>query len=226
MCGRYRLTAKERYLRDHFGLDVGVKWLPRWNIAPTQLIPTIRQHPKEPIRYFQPHALGTDSVLGQGPSIGLKTINAMSETAAVKPVFRDAFKHRRCLIPADGFYEWKKIGPKQKQAYNFGTLEGSVFDFAGVWDRWRQPDNTMLETCAILTTPAILNEEDYERWLDPGITDPKRVEDCLRSFDSKLMKKYPVSSRVNRPENDDETCAVKIPPDNSPMNLFDPSSNA
>jgi putative SOS response-associated peptidase YedK len=238
MCGRYRLTAKERYLRDHFGLDVGVKWLPRWNIAPTQMIPTIRQHPKEPIRIFSLMRWGLIPYWAKDASIGLKTINAMSETAAVKPVFRDAFKYRRCLIPADGFYEWKKIGPKQKQAYNFGTLQGSVFAFAGLWDRWRQPDNTMIETCAILTTPpnslvadvhdrmpAILNEEDYDRWLDPGITDPERVADCLKPFDPKLMKKYPVSNRVNRPENDDESCAEEIPPDNVPLNLFEPPSN-
>jgi putative SOS response-associated peptidase YedK len=235
MCGRYRLTAKERYLRDHFGLDVGVKWLPRWNIAPTQMIPTIRQHPKEPTRIFSLMRWGLIPCWAKDPSIGLKAINAMSETAALKPVFRDAFKYRRCLIPADGFYEWKAIGPKQKQAYNFGTLDGSAFAFAGLWDRWLQPDNTMLETCAILTTPpnslvaavhdrmpAILNEEDYDCWLDPGITDPKRVAGCLKPFDQNLMKKYAVSDRVNRPENDDETCAEEIPPDNAPLNLFEP----
>jgi putative SOS response-associated peptidase YedK len=155
MCGRYRLTAKERYLRDHFGLDVGVKWLPRWNIAPTQMIPTIRQHDKEPVRIFSLMRWGLIPYWAKDSSMGLKTINAMSETAALKPVFRDAFKYRRCLVPADGFYEWKTIGPKQKQAYNFGTLQGSVFAFAGLWDRWRQADNTMLETCAILTTRRI-----------------------------------------------------------------------
>jgi putative SOS response-associated peptidase YedK len=108
MCGRYRLTAKERYLRDHFGLDVGAKWLPRWNIAPTQMIPTIRQHPKEPARIFSLMRWGLIPYWAKDESIGLRTINATSETAAVKPVFRDAFKYRRCLIPADGFYEWKK----------------------------------------------------------------------------------------------------------------------
>jgi putative SOS response-associated peptidase YedK len=133
---------------------------------------------------------------------GLQTINAVSETAAVKPVFRDAFKYRRCLVPADGFYEWKKIGPKKRQPYNFGILDGSVFAFAGLWDRWRQPDNTILESCAILTTspnslvaevhdrmPAMLNEEDYDRWLDPGITDPEQVMDGLKPFHPKFDEK-------------------------------------
>jgi putative SOS response-associated peptidase YedK len=224
MCGRYRLTAKERYLRDHFGLDVRPVWSPHWNIAPTQMIPTIRQHPKEPTRIFSLMRWGLIPYWAKDPSIGLKTINAMSETAAVKPAFRDAFKYRRCLVPADGFYEWSKIGPKQKQAYNFGTLDGSVFAFAGLWDRWRQPDNTVIESCVILTTPpnllvaevhdrmpAMLQEEDYDRWLDPGITDPERVADCLKPFDPKLMKRYPVSSRVNRTENDDQECAQEVP---------------
>jgi putative SOS response-associated peptidase YedK len=129
----------------------------------------------------------------------------------------------------------KKIGPKQKQAYNFGALHGSVFAFAGLWDCWRQPDNMLLETCAILTTPpnslvaeihdrmpAILNDEDYDRWLDPGITDPERVADCLQSFDPKLMNKYPVSNRINRPVNDDEACAEEILPDNASLSLFEP----
>jgi putative SOS response-associated peptidase YedK len=104
MCGRYRLTAKERYLRDHFSLDEDLSWAPRWNIAPTQKVPIIRQHSKEPKRTFGlvrliPH-------WAKDPSIGFKTINGMSETAAEKPAFRDAMKRGRCLIPADGFYEW------------------------------------------------------------------------------------------------------------------------
>lgn len=106
MCGRYRLTAKERYLRDHFGFDEEVSWTPRWNIAPTQPIPIIRQHPKEPKRTFGLARWGLIPHWAKDASIGFKTINGMSETAADKPAFRDAMKHRRCLIPADGFYEW------------------------------------------------------------------------------------------------------------------------
>jgi len=106
MCGRYRLTAKERYLRDHFGLDEDLSWAPRWNIAPTQPVPIVRQHPKEPKRTFGLVRWGLIPYWAKDPSIGFKTINGMSETAAEKPAFRDAMKRRRCLIPADGFYEW------------------------------------------------------------------------------------------------------------------------
>jgi putative SOS response-associated peptidase YedK len=212
---------------------IDVTWSPRWNIAPSQMIPTVRQNATAPRRIFSLMRWGLISHGTKEPSIGLRTINAMSETAAEKPAFRDAFRFRRCLVPADGFYEWKKIGPKGKQPYNFGALDGSVFAFAGLWDRWRSPDNAVIESCAILTTPpnavvaevhdrmpAILSEADYDRWLDPCITDAEQVADCLRPFDPRLMKKYPVSNRVNRPENDDAVCAQEVPAENTSLSLF------
>jgi putative SOS response-associated peptidase YedK len=233
MCGRYRLTAKERYLRDHFGLDEDPSWQPRWNITPTQPVATIRQHPSESRRIFGTLRWGLVPYWAKDQSFGLKTINAMSETAAQKPAFRDALKRHRCLIPADGFYEWKKTGLKRKQAYNFGLASGSVFAFAGLWDRWRDEKNDIVETCTILTTrpnpliadahdrmPAILDPDDYERWLDPDITNPEIAVDCLKPFDASLMRKYPVSPRVNRPENDDEECAREVPITESALTLF------
>lgn len=180
MCGRYRLTAEERYIRDHFGLDEDPPWAARWNIAPTQPVPTIRQDPKTPKRTFNLTRWGLISYWAKDPSIALKTINAMSETAAEKPAFRDAIRLRRCLIPADGFYEWLRVGPREKQPYNFGLIDDSLFAFAGLWDRWRAPAGQTVETCTILTTrpnsliadvhdrmPVIVRPEDYELWLDP-----------------------------------------------------------
>src|SRR5262249_19112833 len=131
MCGRYRLTAKERYLSDHFGLDEDPDWSPRWNIAPTQPVPTIRQDSKEPRRVWATARWGLIPSWAKNPSIGFSTINAMSETAAEKPAFRDAMRWRRCLIPADGFYEWKKLGLKEKQPYSFGLEDANLFAFAG-----------------------------------------------------------------------------------------------
>ncbi|MGB8065496.1 MAG: SOS response-associated peptidase [Candidatus Sulfotelmatobacter sp.] len=233
MCGRYRLTAKERYLRDYFGLEEDPPWQPRWNIAPTQQVAAIRQHPAEPRRIFSLMRWGLVPYWANDQSFGLKTINAMSETAAQKPAFRDAFRRRRCLLPADGFFEWKKTGSKHKQPYNIGLATGSVFAFAGLWDLWRDPNNHGLETCTILTTrpnslvaevhdrmPAILDPDDYERWLDPGITNPEMILDCLKPFDATPMSKYPVSPRVNCPENDDEECAREVPAENSALTLF------
>ena len=106
MCGRYRLSAKERYLRDHFSLDEDPSWVPRWNIAPTQPVPIVRQDPKDPKRTFGLVRWGLIPYWAKDRSIEFKTINGMSETAAEKPAFRDAMRRRRCLIPADAFYEW------------------------------------------------------------------------------------------------------------------------
>jgi len=224
MCGRYRLSAKERYIRDHFSLDEDPSWAPRYNIAPTQQVPIVRQNRNEPKRTFSLVRWGLIPSWAKDRTIGFKTINAMSETAAEKPAFRDAMRQRRCLVITDGFFEWKKLGPKEKQPYNFGMIDDSVFAFAGLWERWRDPAaGEYLETFTILTTrpnslvadvhdrmPAILMAEDYVLWLDPGVTEAARVADCLKPFDARLMKKYPVSTRVNRAENDDQECAREV----------------
>jgi putative SOS response-associated peptidase YedK len=233
MCGRYRLSAKERYIRDHFGLEDDVSWGPRWNIAPTQQVPIIRQGNKQPKRTFSLARWGLIPYWAKDRSLATKTINAMSETAAEKPAFRDAMSRRRCLIPADAFYEWLRVGLKEKQPYSFGMINDSVFAFAGLWDRWHGPDNNVIETCTVLTTkpnplvaevhdrmPAMLKTEDYDLWLDPGVSDPNRVVNCLGSFDARRMKKYPVSVRVNRPENDDEECAKEVLLPNTTYTLF------
>jgi putative SOS response-associated peptidase YedK len=233
MCGRYRLTAKERYLRDHFAIEGDLSWAPRWNIAPTQRVPIVRQDRNEPNRTFSLVRWGLIPAWAKNASIGFKTINGMSETAADKPAFRDAMRQRRCLIPADAFYEWRKLGMKEKQPYSFGMLDDSVFAFAGLWERWRDPAGEFVETCTILTTkpnsliadvhdrmPVILRTEDYDLWLDPGVTDAARVADCLKPFEPRLMKKYPVSTRVNRAENDDPECAQEVPIQSVVQTLF------
>ncbi len=138
-------------------------------------------------------------------------INARSETAASKPAFCDALKFRRCLIPADGFYEWQRIG-KAKQPYCFEVNRGELFSFAGLWETWNDPNGKALETCSILTTtpnavtsavhdrmPVILDPRCYDLWLDV-------ISEFLKPFDARLMRCFPVSSRVNRPDNDDAEC--------------------
>lgn len=224
MCGRYRLTAKERCLRDHFGVDGDLSWAPRWNIAPTQQVPVVRQDRKEPKRTFALLRWGLIPSWAKDASIGFKTINAMSETAADKPAFRDAMRQRRCLIPADGFYEWRKTGTKDKQPYSFGMIDNDLFAFAGLWECWRDPAGQYIESFTILTTkpnspvadvhdrmPVIVNRDDYDLWLDPGFADVAAIADCLKPFDPRSMKKYPVSTRVNRAGNDDEECAREVP---------------
>jgi putative SOS response-associated peptidase YedK len=114
------------------------EWSPRYNIAPTQPIPVIRQHPKEPVRELSLIRWGLIPSWAKDPSVAARTINARAETASTKPAFRDALKFRRCLIPADGFCEWAKTA-KAKQPYCFEVGEGELFAFAGLWDRWKDP---------------------------------------------------------------------------------------
>jgi putative SOS response-associated peptidase YedK len=159
-------------------------------------------------------------------------INARSETAAMKPAFRDALKLRRCLVPADGFYEWQKTG-KTKQPYCFEVNEGELFAFAGIWERWKDPGGKVLETCSILTTtpnavtsavhdrmPVILDPDSYDVWLDPGMTNADVASDLLKPYRAELMRGYPVSNRVNHAANDDEECSVPVKLVESQKSLF------
>jgi putative SOS response-associated peptidase YedK len=221
MCGRYRLTAKERWLSEYFNIPAeDIDWAARWNIAPTDEVATIRQDRHEPKRIFAKMRWGMIPYWAKDMSIGNKMINAVCETAAEKPAFRESMKKRRCLIPADGFYEWKKIDPKTKQAYNIGLANDELFAFAGLWDRWKDPNGKVIESCTILTTdanvllkdihnrmPVILQPSDYDLWLDPGITDPAQVADLFKPFDARRMRVYPVSSTVNSAKNDGPECA-------------------
>jgi len=155
-------------------------------------------------------------------SIASGTINAKSETAATKPAFRDAMKSRRCLIPADGFYEWSRTG-KAKQPYCFEVAEGELFAFAGLWDGWKDASGQWVKTCSILTTtpnavtsaihdrmPVILSPDDYDVWLDPGMTNVQVISELLKPYDAKAMRCYPVSTRINHVANDDEKCSRPV----------------
>jgi putative SOS response-associated peptidase YedK len=146
-------------------------------------------------------------------------INARSETASTKPAFRDAMKSRRCLIPADGFYEWAKTA-KGKQPYCFEVNDGELFAFAGLWERWKDPSGNSVETCSILTTtpnavtsavhdrmPVILDPDNYDLWLDPGMRDVAAASELLRPCDARFMRCYPISTRINSVVNDDEECS-------------------
>ncbi len=151
MCGRYRLSRRKHAVEEYFAaVSEEEEWSPRYNIAPTQSVPVIRQNPKEPIRELSLVRWGLIPSWAKDSSAAVKMINARSETAATKPAFRDALKIRRCLIPADAFYEWQKAG-RAKQPYCFEVGEGELFAFAGIWDRWTDGGNT-IETCSVLTT--------------------------------------------------------------------------
>jgi len=223
MCGRYKLSRRKQVVEEYFDCTSDEPdWSPRYNIAPTQPIPVIRQNPKEPVRELSLMRWGLIPSWARDPSVAARMINARSETAATKPAFRDALKFRRCLIPADGFYEWQKTGTG-KQPYCFEVNEGELFGLAGLWDRWKNPSGVWVETCSILTTtpnaltsavhdrmPVILDPDGYDLWLDPGMRDVSVVSDLLKPFDACLMRCYPISTRINSVVHDDEACSAPV----------------
>jgi putative SOS response-associated peptidase YedK len=154
------------------------------------------------------------------PKIGYSTINARAETVATKPSFREAFKKRRCLIVADGFYEWQKTGG-QMQPYLIHLKDDSPFAFAGLWDRWKRGDQA-INSCSIIVTepnavlepihdrmPVILSPDDYGLWLDPDVEGAKRLQSLLRPYPADEMEAYPISTLVNNPRNDVEQCVER-----------------
>ncbi len=220
MCGRYRLSRRKQLITEYFETDNEVDWEPRYNNAPSQPVGIIRQDPSRPERHFSLARWGLIPSWATDASIGFKTINARAETVASRPAFRDAFVSRRCLLPADGFFEWMRSG-REKQPFHFGMQDDSLFAFAGLWDRWRDPAGAVIESCSILTTtpnsllgdihdrmPVILLPERYDLWLDPGFNDVKALAEVLVPFDAAQMRRFPVSTRINSVTNDDPGCVV------------------
>src|ERR1700733_6590865 len=145
-------ARRKQIIEEHFDSISGEEyWIPRYNIAPTQPVPIIRQHPREPYRELSVVRWGLVPSWAKDLSGSAQMINARSETAATKPAFRDALASRRCLVPADGFYEWKRTG-KAKQPYCFEVNDGQAFAFAGIWERWKDPSGQWIKSCSILTT--------------------------------------------------------------------------
>ena len=212
-CGRYRPSRRKQIIEEPFGTeDWQDDWCARFNIAPAQPVPVIRQHPKEPIRQVSNMRWGLIPFWARGASGAASTVNARSETAATKPAFRDALKSRRCLIPADAFYELVRT-TKAKQPFCFEVNEGDLFAFAGLWDRWKDPHGTWIKACSILTTtPNAVTSVVHDRM-------PVILE-LLKPYDARLMHSYPVSSRVNHVANDDEECSRAVEPARIQNGLF------
>lgn len=232
MCGRYRLSRRKQIIEEHFGVSGEDDWFPRYNIAPTQPVPIIRQHPREPVRKLSLVRWGLIPSWAKDRSSVAMMVNARSETAATRPAFRDALKSRRCLVPADAFYEWKRTG-RAKQAFCFEVRDGELFAFAGLWDRWKAPDGSWVKSCSILTTvpnaitatvhdrmPVILESSDYDLWLDPEMTNVDAACDLLKPYAAEQMRAYPVSQRVNKVANDDAECSAPAEVIHQQSNLF------
>lgn len=220
MCGRYSITTPEEAVRRHFGYGgPALNLQPRYNAAPTQALPVVRAGPEG--RTLALLRWGLVPSWARDIEVGAKMINARAETVAEKPAFRAAFAQRRCLVPADGFYEWPKSGDR-KQPYRVTLAEEPLFAFAGLWERWDGPDGPV-ETFTIVTTeaassiahiqprmPVILDPADYGAWLDSAAARDDALA-LLRPFPDDRLRAEPVSRRVNSVRHDDPS--VLGPPD-------------
>lgn len=216
MCGRFSLTFSAEELSEVFQLDeIPPSFPPRYNVAPSQPIAAVLKTIDRPSRHFSLLRWGLIPSWSKDPAIGNRLINARAETVGEKPSFRTAFKRRRCLIPASGFYEWQKK-EQGKQAYYFHLKENQPFAFAGLWETWQDiPTGTILTTAANQLSqpihdrmPVILKPEDYDRWLDPTNQASEVLQSLLKPFPSEEMEIYPVSNKVNNPANDSPECVM------------------
>ena len=229
MCGRYTQTAKFDDLMDRFGFEEpDFELAPRYNLAPSQDAPVVGVNPKTPdIRSLRLMRWGL--VPYHAKDAAKPIINARAETLAQRPAFRGLLPRRRCLVPADGFYEWRREG-RFRIPMRFTLKSGQPFAFAGLWDRWLQPDSTPLYSFTIVTTspnsvlepvhnrmPVILLPEDEAGWLDPATTDPAALSPLLNPYPAELMEGYCVSLAVNSPVNDSPEC---IAPEEAPLTLL------
>lgn len=216
MCGRFTLRTEANVMIKQFALKFEGELVPRYNIAPTQLVPVVRTVERE----LKPLRWGLVPFWAKTPKDGAKMINARSETVETKPAFRNAIKSKRCLVPADGYFEWVREG-KQKQPYWIRMKDEQPFLMAGLWERWRDkstPDAEPVETFTILTTraneltadihermPVILSPNDYEPWLDTSVS-ADTLSYMYEPYAANEMRVDPVNTRVNSVRNDDEDC--------------------
>ena len=219
MCARFFLFSPDEEIMKIFRMVSFPRIAPRSNIAPSQPVLAVShgQHGYK-ANHFQ---WGLIPGWSKKPVPGQAMINARSETASTKPAFKNAFRYRRCLIPANGFYEWKSAGNRSKQAMCIRLTDEPLFAMAGIWEQWQSSDGTELETCSVLTTaanslletihprmPVILRPDQFDRWLSSETTPIPRLERLLQTFPADEMQAIPVSSFVNKVAHDSPECIV------------------
>jgi putative SOS response-associated peptidase YedK len=226
MCGRYVITSSAEVIAQLFGARIEAEFRPRFNVAPTQRIPVV--HVVDGARHLSSMRWGLTPSWAKpkiGPRGGIRLpdfINARSETAASKPSFRSAWKHRRCILPADGFYEWKKAPDGNKQAHYIRLHHPQAFGMAGIWELWTSPDGETRFGACVLTTqgcaelkglhdrmPVILHPDHYASWLDPA-SKGDALQGLMQPLPDGLLRVYPVSNRVNRPKEDDPGLLLEL----------------
>lgn len=224
MCGRFTLIAEPDKLKEIFDISdtSNCQWEARYNIAPTQNIATVLYNSENEKRECRSLRWGLIPSWSKDSKMAARTINARAETLAEKPSFRSAFKRRRCLIIADGFYEWKKVETK-KQPYYFQLEDKQPFAFAGLWEEWQSPEDEKITSCTIVTTeanellqpihhrmPVLLQQSDYETWLDPQLQKTELLKELLHPFEAEKMTMTAVSTKVNNPLHTSAECITPL----------------
>lgn len=224
MCGRFTLTTSAQQVAEHFGLAEVPELSPRYNIAPAQPVAVVRSAIAGEAPILELRRWGLIPSWAKDPGIGSRMINARIETAAEKPAFRAAFRRRRCLVPADGFYEWQPH-PKRRRPHHVRLTEGGLFGLAGLFEAWKSPEGETIESCTLLTTaaiaalrtlhdrmPILVDPEHYGGWLDPDLQDPEAIRSLTHSDLSDRLHFHPVGFHVNNPRNDDRVCIEPTEP--------------
>lgn len=228
MCGRFILSSPVSTVTKHFGVPSAtlIDHAPQYNIPPSSQILVVRENARQ--SELTAMRWGLIPSWAKTASISNKLSNARAETVESKPAFRSAFKHRRCLIPADGFYEWRKLADR-KQPYFIHLLNDALFGFAGLWESWHDPDAGEVQSCTIITTeanavmaplhnrmPVIVDPADYDLWLSNEQFDMAELKRLLQPYPADEMAVYPVSSAVNSPRNQGSHLITPLPvPDGS-----------
>lgn len=219
MCGRFTLRSRSEDIARLFDLDEVPKLAPRYNIAPTQSVPAVRLRPGGDERELVQLHWGLIPFWADDPKIGNRMINARAETVAKKPAYRAAFRRRRCLVVADGFYDWQKTNGT-KRPWFIHREDDRPFAFAGLWESWKESGSeNVVESCTIIVTdanellapihdrmPVILPEERYDLWLDPEIEETEPLTSLLQPCSDDELEAYPVGTTVNNPQNDSAEC--------------------
>lgn len=221
MCGRYTLRAQLNQLLQIYSATSEIEISPRYNIAPSQSVPVLKLGGDNASREIVSMRWGLVPSWAKDEKIGYKMINARSETIEEKPSFRTAFKRRRCLVLADGFFEWQKRGSK-KQPYLFQKKNAAPYAYAGLWETWNH-GNQPVVSCTIITTtanelvadvhdrmPVILQDRHLENWLNPEFDHVDRLKSMLEPYPADEMERYPVDPMVGSPQNDKPQCVEPI----------------
>lgn len=218
MCGRYSFAVEDELIRERFGIRVRTAiYKARYNCAPAQMLAVITAMEPETLNFFK---WGLIPSWSRDPSMGARMINARAETLAEKPSFRAAFRHRRCLVPADGFFEWRR--DREKSPFRIRMKEGRPFAMAGIWEQWKGEDGLPVNTFSVVTTtpnrlmaeihdrmPVILRREEEQEWLFGS--SPELLNGLLRPYPDEEMEAYAISKRVNSPANDTPDILEPVP---------------